>query len=196
MNLTRTFFKPSEDAMIIKWRKKRPDAPWSEIAKKIKGKTAKQCNDRYNKHLKHVRNDTPWTAQEDQKLDELVNLNGHNWVLIASNLGNRSNIEVKNRWTVLNRNKNKKERDAPKFDKPNVEQSPPTSNEDQNVQSRQALPKPTTNTDVFMHDETPNPNFFERFEIVTNTHELWDLFDKVSNGNADLGDFGYVPMFY
>ncbi|EAY23639.1 Myb-like DNA-binding domain containing protein [Trichomonas vaginalis G3] len=108
MHSVRTFFKPSEDALIIKWRKKRPDAPWSEIAKKIKGKTAKQCNDRYNKHLKNVRNEKEWTADEDKTLEELVNKHGHNWVLIASVLGNRTNNEAKNRWCVLTRNMNKK----------------------------------------------------------------------------------------
>lgn len=182
MNLTRTFFKPSEDAMIIKWRKKRPDAPWSEIAKKIKGKTAKQCNDRYNKHLKHVRNETPWTQEEDQKLDELVGINGHNWVLISTLLGNRSNIEVKNRWTVLNRIKVKKEKGMKKQNDIVEEQAP----------KEPSVVKPPE----ILHIETASSNFFEKFEIVNNTTDLWELFDSVAPEKSEFGDFGIVPFYY
>jgi Myb-like DNA-binding protein FlbD len=109
MNSHRTFFTAAEDAMIIKLRKKNPLAKWSSIAKRIKGKTAKQCNDRYNKHLKQEKNNSPWTAEEDARLLDLVSQHGHNWVVVSKLIGTRSNIESKNRWTVLDRlRKNRK----------------------------------------------------------------------------------------
>ena len=108
MSSHRVFFTPSEDAKIIKFRAKYPDAPWSDIAKKIKGKTAKQCNDRYNKHLKQAKNNSPWTEEEDERLTKYVDEHGHNWVLVSKLMGNRSNIEAKNRWTVLERMRHKK----------------------------------------------------------------------------------------
>ncbi|EAY18743.1 Myb-like DNA-binding domain containing protein [Trichomonas vaginalis G3] len=106
MSNTRHFFTPAEDQMILKWRERSPDAPWAEIAKKLKNKTAKQCNDRYNKHLKIARNDEPWSVSEDRLLKELVEEHGHNWVIVSKLLGTRSNIETKNRWSVLVRMQN------------------------------------------------------------------------------------------
>ena len=103
MSSHRVFFTAAEDALIIKLRKKKPDAPWSAIAKRIKGKTAKQCNDRYNKHLKQAKNTSPWTEEEDERLLKLASENGHNWVIVSKLMGTRSNIESKNRWTVLER---------------------------------------------------------------------------------------------
>ena len=114
-NSRRVFFKPKEDQMILKLKAKYPNSSWSFIAKKIKGKTAKQCNDRYNKHLRQEKNKSPWTEEEDERLAQLVDKHGHNWVVISKVMGTRTNIEAKNRWSVIERRKKKTHEDEEKI---------------------------------------------------------------------------------
>lgn len=173
MSAPRHFFTPAEDQMILKWREKRPDAPWAEIAKKLKGKTAKQCNDRYNKHLKIARNDEPWSVSEDKLLTQLVEEHGHNWVIVSRLLGTRSNIETKNRWSVLLRMKNSKKKSARK-NKPKKHTesapNPPTTEET-------PIPKATTEEFILLDP------------IFTNEHELFPNLDyMMPNETAGIDD--------
>ena len=118
----RVFFKPSEDQKILKLKAKNPNCSWSFIAKKIKGKTAKQCNDRYNKHLRQQKNKSPWTTEEDNQLEKLVSQYGHNWVTISKIMATRTNIEVKNRWSVIERKRKRKDNNdnSTKYDNDHV----------------------------------------------------------------------------
>lgn len=71
---------------------------WSEIASHIKGRTAKQCRDRYSNYLTPGFFQGEWTKEEDEILTKLYNENGSKWSIIKSHLPNRSSNCIKNRW--------------------------------------------------------------------------------------------------
>lgn len=146
----RQFFTQAEDQMILKWREKRPDAPWSEIALKLKGKTAKQCNDRYNKHLKASRNDEPWSVSEDRLLEQLVEEHGHSWVIVSKLLGTRSNIETKNRWSVLQRMKSKAKKAAKIAKEPKAVKTVPVEAKPVIQQPEQPVNEPQATIEEFI----------------------------------------------
>ena len=100
----REFFTPEEDSKLIRLKKEFPDKSWQEIGE-LMGKSGRQCNDRYNKHLKQPKSGKPWSSDEEQQLQRLVEIHGHKWGEISKIMGSRSPFESKNRWYFMNRKK-------------------------------------------------------------------------------------------
>ncbi|KAH9116377.1 hypothetical protein AeMF1_009677 [Aphanomyces euteiches] len=71
---------------------------WKEVASFIPGRTAKQCRERWQNHLRPGIHRSPWTDVEDERIITLQAEYGNRWALIASHLGHRSANAVKNRW--------------------------------------------------------------------------------------------------
>ena len=90
-------FTPEEDDIIVKLKTQKTPLRWEEISKHTKGKTAKQCCDRYNQYLRISKKRVPWTQEEDEILLRFVKENGHCWKK-AESLLSRDNVDIKKRW--------------------------------------------------------------------------------------------------
>ena len=72
---------------------------WKLIAKRLPDRTEVQCLHRWQKVLKPSLIKGPWTAEEDNKVLELVKKFGaKKWSLIASNLPGRIGKQCRERW--------------------------------------------------------------------------------------------------
>ncbi|KAK8866295.1 hypothetical protein M9Y10_009255 [Tritrichomonas musculus] len=71
---------------------------WEEIAKKLPGRTPKQCHDRFANYLRDGLKTEPWTQEEDEILIEMHKEIGPKWVKMMKRLPGRSGNDIKNRW--------------------------------------------------------------------------------------------------
>lgn len=100
-------FSPEEDFRLRTIILRFGDQDWNFIAGLMKDRNPRQCRERWLKYLApNVRFD-PWTSEEDKQLEGLVNNFGQKWVKISKFFRNRTDINVKNRWLVLQRQKAK-----------------------------------------------------------------------------------------
>jgi hypothetical protein len=84
-------------------RDSNPD--WVEIANAVQDRSPRQCRERWRNYLKPVIDSSPWTPEEDQiLLREFQNL-GRQWTAIAVFLPGRTEVNVKNRWSKLRRDR-------------------------------------------------------------------------------------------
>ncbi|KAM3329035.1 hypothetical protein ACQJBY_026227 [Aegilops geniculata] len=72
---------------------------WEEISKHLPGRIGKQCRERWTNHLQpNLKNQAPWTEEEDRKLIEEHKTLGNSWSKIAKRLFGRSENSIKNHW--------------------------------------------------------------------------------------------------
>ncbi|XP_015233200.1 PREDICTED: uncharacterized protein LOC107086630 [Cyprinodon variegatus] len=71
---------------------------WKTIASFLPGRTELQCILRWKKHLDPDLVKGPWTAEEDQKIVELVNMYGKNWKAVSTHLDGRLGKQCRERW--------------------------------------------------------------------------------------------------
>lgn len=100
----------TKKAIGIKWTKEEDDMlrqaveehgakNWRQISKSLPDRTEVQCLHRWQKVLKPTLIKGPWTAEEDQKVMQLVRQYGaKKWSLIASNLPGRIGKQCRERW--------------------------------------------------------------------------------------------------
>lgn len=100
----------SAKKQAIKWSKHEDDTlkeavdehgakNWKLISTRLPGRSEVQCLHRWQKVLKPTLVKGPWTAEEDQKVVELVEKYGaKKWSLIASNLPGRIGKQCRERW--------------------------------------------------------------------------------------------------
>lgn len=93
-------FTPQQDLIIKQSVENNPNPDWKEIAKKIPGKTAKQCRERYRHFLSPTVNRIPWSIEEDALLVQYHQLYGSDWAKIAEFFPGRTNNDVKNRYNA------------------------------------------------------------------------------------------------
>ena len=101
-------FTPEEDQMITDLVKKFGDENWALIASMMKGRSTRQCRERYINYLNPTINRAPWTKEEDDLLIEKKSIYGSHWKSIADFFPHRTDINVKNRWLKLQRQNAKK----------------------------------------------------------------------------------------
>ena len=77
---------------------------WKQISNQIKGRTAVQCQQRWNKILQPGLVKGPWSAYEDKILIEWVNKYGPiKWTLCSNNIPGRTGKQCREHWNnVLN----------------------------------------------------------------------------------------------
>ena len=76
---------------------------WFEIAKCIPGRTRDQCCKRWRYKLDPRTRRDKWTPEEDEMLWNLQIKHGNKWTKIGKMLKNRSDVEVKNHYYLLQR---------------------------------------------------------------------------------------------
>lgn len=76
---------------------------WKTIANLIKTKNARQCKDRWTKYLSPSVANRQWNRSEDDKLIQLFGEIGPKWVQISKLFDGRTDVQLKNRFKVLQR---------------------------------------------------------------------------------------------
>ena len=72
---------------------------WSVISKDLKGRTGKQCRERWSRNLcPEIIKKTDWTSQEDEIIFSMHRQIGCKWATISKLLPGRSDNAVKNRF--------------------------------------------------------------------------------------------------
>ena len=149
---------PKENELLRNTVEKLGARNWKEIAKKIPGRTTKQCYDRWNTCLNPNLNKEPWTPEEDRIIIKEQKKLGNQWTKIALLLPGRSSYMVKNRWyTVLQQKQTEKQN-------PQVQ---PTIHPQQPLQNPQKnqLPKITEISDNLNIASENIDTFLRRFTL-------------------------------
>ncbi|GBG32033.1 Transcription factor MYB115, partial [Hondaea fermentalgiana] len=97
-------WSPEEDE-IVKKAVEKVGTDWKAVAAMIKGRTSKQCRDRYKLKLDPNINHGPWTPEEDKELMQLHSQLGRQWTKIAKLMEGRTENSVKSRFASLDRSR-------------------------------------------------------------------------------------------
>ena len=78
---------------------------WEELSKRIPGRSAKQCRERWQFRLHPDVNKAPFEPWEDALIINERKSGGNHWAQIAMKLPGRTSCAVKNRWYTVLRNR-------------------------------------------------------------------------------------------
>ena len=97
-NLVKGSWTREEDEIILNFVMVNGDKDWANLALLLKGRTGKQCRERFKNHLDPNLAHTEWTYEDDNKLIELHEQLGNAWTKIATHFTGRTDNYIKNRW--------------------------------------------------------------------------------------------------
>lgn len=166
----RSRFTKAEDELLKKLAESQNNPKWNEIALYLKGRTARQCRERYNNYLRPDLINGPWTPEEDELLIGLYEMHGPKWALISRSFESRSPVNVKNRHsTLVSRTAQKSlhlQHDEKSENKPNEENAVEDMNTNNSVSECQYKNESESNFSV--NDDFEN--MFSNFQICD---DLW-----------------------
>jgi hypothetical protein len=116
-------FGHAEDALLIELVKKHGTDSWSLVAAELGTRTPRQCRNRYTLFLAPDLNSAPWTPDEDEVLIHHYEAIGPKWAALRQFFPGRTDLNVKNRFLFLARNRPEARRLKEKFapePRPNV----------------------------------------------------------------------------
>ncbi|KAF9930152.1 Myb-like DNA-binding domain protein [Linnemannia zychae] len=87
---------------------------WAKIQQHVLGRTDIQCRERYMNVLTPNLATGPWTKEEVELLDQLVEEHGEKWALVASLMNGRTDNQCARRWKMTKIEAKKKSRGRPK----------------------------------------------------------------------------------
>jgi hypothetical protein len=96
-------FTATEDELLGQIIEELGTDDWQLIAKQLPGRNARQCRDRWLNYLSPDVGNGPWTREEELLLVEKYREFGSAWKYIASFFKSRTDINVKNRWQLMQR---------------------------------------------------------------------------------------------
>lgn len=114
--IAKHLFTPEEDDQIKRLVSMYGLKNWKNVSRNMKGRTARQCRERWKNYLTPNLKHGPWTEAEDDLLVELVKEHGTHWAKIASHFDNRTDINLKNRWLLLQRSLVRKAKNTQKIE--------------------------------------------------------------------------------
>lgn len=83
--------------------KKQGTHAWVKISEVLKTRTPRQCREHWRHYLNKNINREVWSEEEDQLLKKLYSEYGPRWSILATFFNNRTEINVKNRWSKFER---------------------------------------------------------------------------------------------
>lgn len=96
-------FTPAEDVKLRALVQFLGTSSWNKVAEFMGTRNARQCRDRYKNYLAPNLCTKPWTLEDDEKLNNLINTMGKKWSQIAKEFPGRTDINIKSRWMLLQR---------------------------------------------------------------------------------------------
>lgn len=99
-------FSATEDTTLKKLvHESGDDVNWKFIAESMgKGRTARQCRERFRNYLSPKLRNGPWTPEEEALLEEKYMMFGPKWAKMSTFFKGRSDVNLKNHWaSILNR---------------------------------------------------------------------------------------------
>lgn len=105
---SRVRFSAEEDAKLIELQQEKLD--WHEISTRFENRSPRQCRERFQNYLSPELNKSNWTRDEDELLIKKESEMGKKWKKMMPYFQNRSNVNIKNRFTTLQNRKNAKEK--------------------------------------------------------------------------------------
>jgi len=106
-----------EDRKLIEWVRKEGALKWSQCAEFIRGRSGKQCRERwFNTLCPHVKKGN-WSPEEDFNIFQLYNKYGSQWSKITEYFKGRTENSIKNRfYSTLRRIATEKKKEKTKAD--------------------------------------------------------------------------------
>jgi hypothetical protein len=121
----RSKFTVAEDALLQSLVAERPHASWAEIAAMFPDKSVRQVRDRYRNYLNPQLNHFPWSPAEDALLQEKFAIHGPQWSILRQFFINRSDVNIKNRWSTILSKSHRDHFELPKVTNPEPEPPEP-----------------------------------------------------------------------
>ena len=165
-------FSPEEDFHLRTIIMNFGDHDWNLISSLMKDRNPRQCRERWFKYLAPNVRFEPWTLEEDNQLERLVKEFGQKWVKISRFFRNRTDINVKNRWLVLQRQKAKS-----------------NFNKNENNETESSLTPITPNKSSFNQLPMPILSFSKEIDPLMDLGEMTPKFDT-----EIWEDFIHVPV--
>ena len=103
-------FTEREDNKLSDLVEEYGDKDWDFIASKMKGRNKRQCRERWHNYLSPSLNVSPWSPEEDALLIEKHGQCGPKWVRISKFFPNRTDTMIKNRFQMLKRQEQRRQR--------------------------------------------------------------------------------------
>ena len=125
----------NEDMLLEESVKVHGARNWIAVSSLVPGRNAKQCRERWTSQLDPSINHMEFSMEEDETIQQQYKIHGRQWAKIAVSLTGRSPIAIKNRFNLLTRHKEHKQ----KYGGGKMEQS---SNEDGSNMSDDIVEKP------------------------------------------------------
>jgi hypothetical protein len=98
----RHLFSADEDARLRMLVAQFGDNNWKLIAHEMRGRSPRQCRERYKNYLSPDLSTRPWTESEDELLREKYSVLGPRWAKMTPAFAGRSDVALKNRWAWIN----------------------------------------------------------------------------------------------
>jgi hypothetical protein len=99
----KTKFTPSEDEILMRVVNELGPDDWQLISKRLPGRNARQCRDRWLNYLSPDVVNGPWTPEEEELLLAKFKEFGASWKHIATFFSSRTDINIKSRWQLMQR---------------------------------------------------------------------------------------------
>jgi hypothetical protein len=160
----RAVFTKAEDKTIIDFVQQNGFLSFEGIESIIKTRTKKQCKERWKNVLSPFVVQKRWTSEEDDLLINLVKKYGNKWIQFTETFPGRTDVIIKNRYSLLMRHKNKATKSS------------------QNIQILNNSDLKLTNI-----SEDKNNQFFDLLE-----HEFEETFNS-TNIDLDFFSLDYFP---
>jgi hypothetical protein len=96
-------FTTDEDALLTQLVSEFGDHAWTDISKRMPGRSCRQCRERWSLYLSPAVSNGPWATEEDSRLLDLYRAHGPRWTDIAKHYPTRTPNNIKNRFRQLER---------------------------------------------------------------------------------------------